>query len=77
MKELNEVGRRFGLRINWKNKTAKSAYSEGGEIQMESSLIAKTPSYLYLGCSMNMENDKLSSWSRAALAAFAPLEEAT
>ena len=81
LKELNEVGRRFGLRINRKKtQFMKNAYSEGEGIQLEGSPIAETSSYVYLGRSMNMENDleeELNRRSRAAWAAFGPLKEAT
>ena len=49
-------------------------------MELEGSPIAETPSYVYLGRSMNMENDledELNRRSRAAWAAFGPLREAT
>ena len=58
MKELNEVGKRFGLRINRiEIQFMKNANSEGERMQLESSDIAYTPSFVYLKSLMNMEND--------------------
>ena len=80
LKELNEAGKRFGLRINRKKtQFMKNAYSEGEGVELEISPIAETPSYVYLGRLMNMENDledELNRRSRAARAAFGPLREA-
>ena len=81
LKELNEAGKKFGLRINRKKtQFMKNAYSEGNGIQLDGSPITETPSYVYLGRSMNMENDleeELNRRSKAAWAAFGPLREAT
>ncbi|KAK6761574.1 hypothetical protein RB195_022589 [Necator americanus] len=58
LNELNEAGKRIGLRINRKKtQFMKNAYYEDGGAQLEGSHIVETSSYLYLGRSMNMEND--------------------
>ncbi|KAK6739910.1 hypothetical protein RB195_008415 [Necator americanus] len=52
----------------------KNAYCKDGGVQLESSRIVETSSYVYLGRSMNMENDlkeELNRRMRAAWAAFA------
>ncbi|KAK6767093.1 hypothetical protein RB195_026502 [Necator americanus] len=57
LNELNEAGKRIGLRINRKKtQFMKNAYCEDGGVQLEGSQIVETPSYVYLGRSMNMEN---------------------
>ena len=58
----------------------KNAYSEGEGMQLEGSLVAESPSYVYLGRSMNIENDlddELIRRSRVAWTVFGPLREAT
>ncbi|KAK6760330.1 hypothetical protein RB195_021706 [Necator americanus] len=58
----------------------KNAYCEDGGTQLEDSQIVETSSYVYLGRSMNMENDlkeEMSRRMRATRAAFAPVREAT
>ncbi|KAK6760972.1 hypothetical protein RB195_022154 [Necator americanus] len=58
----------------------KNNYCEGGGVQLEGSQIVETSSYVYLGRSMNMENDfkeELNRRMRAAWAAFAAVKEAT
>ncbi|KAK6764415.1 hypothetical protein RB195_024663 [Necator americanus] len=58
----------------------KNAYCEDGGVQLEGSQIVETPSYVYLGRSMNMENDLkegLNRRMRAAWAAFEAVREAT
>ncbi|KAK6756506.1 hypothetical protein RB195_014739 [Necator americanus] len=81
LNELNEAGRRIGLRMNRKKtQFMKNAYCEDGGVQLEGSQIVKTSSYVYLGLSMNMENDlkeELNRRIRAAWAAFAAVGEAT
>ncbi|KAK6749833.1 hypothetical protein RB195_002068 [Necator americanus] len=81
LNELNEAGKRIGLRINRKKtQFMKNAYCEDGGVQLEGSQIVETPSYVYLGRSMNMENDlkeELNRRMRAAWAAFAAVREAT
>ncbi|KAK6762716.1 hypothetical protein RB195_023433 [Necator americanus] len=81
LNELNEAGKRIGLRINRKKtQFMKNAYCEDGGVQLEGSQIVETPSYVYLGRSMNMENDlkeKLNRRTRAERAAFASVREAT
>ncbi|KAK6737066.1 hypothetical protein RB195_019643 [Necator americanus] len=81
LNELNEAGKRIGLRINRKNtQFMKNAHCEDGGLQLEGSQIVETPSYVYLGRSMNMENDlkeELNRRMRAASAAFAAVREAT
>ncbi|KAK6734511.1 hypothetical protein RB195_017976 [Necator americanus] len=79
--ELNEVGKRIGLRINRKKtQFMKNAHCEDGGVQLEGFQIVETPSYVYLGRSLNMKNDlneELNKRMRAAWAAFAAVREAT
>ncbi|KAK6736836.1 hypothetical protein RB195_019496 [Necator americanus] len=79
LNELNEAGKRIELRINRKKtQFMKNAYCEDERVQLEGSQIVET--YVYLGRSMNMENDlkeKLNRRMRAAWAAFAAVREAT
>ncbi|KAK6732481.1 hypothetical protein RB195_016703 [Necator americanus] len=81
LNELNEAGKRIGLRINRKKtQFMKNAYCENGGVQFECSQIVETPSYVYFGRSMNMKNDlkeELNRRMRAACAAFAAVREAT
>ncbi|KAK6764292.1 hypothetical protein RB195_024566 [Necator americanus] len=81
LSELNEAGKRIGLRINRKKtQFMKNASCEDGGVQLEGSQIVETPSYVYLGRSMNMKNDlmeELNRRMRAAWAAFATVREAT
>ncbi|KAK6744956.1 hypothetical protein RB195_011582 [Necator americanus] len=81
LNELNEAGKRIGLRINRKKtQFMNNAYCEDGGVQLEGSQIVESPSYVYLGRSMNMENDlkeELNRRMRAAWAAFAAVREAT
>ncbi|KAK6760849.1 hypothetical protein RB195_022061 [Necator americanus] len=81
LNELNEAGKRIGLRINRKKtQFMKNAHCEDGGVQLEGSQIVETPSYVYLGRSMNMENDlkeELNRRMRAAWAAFVAIKEAT
>ncbi|KAK6765491.1 hypothetical protein RB195_025417 [Necator americanus] len=58
----------------------KNAHCEDGGVQLEGPQIVDTPSYVYLGRSMNTENDlkeELNRRIRAAWAAFAAVREAT
>ncbi|KAK6726997.1 hypothetical protein RB195_004977 [Necator americanus] len=58
----------------------KNAYCEDGGVQLEGSQIVETSSYVYLGRSMNIENDlneEVNRRMRAAWAAFAAVREAT
>ncbi|KAK6731318.1 hypothetical protein RB195_007657 [Necator americanus] len=75
VKELDEAGKRIGLRINRKEtETMKNAYCGDEGIQLEGSQIVETLSYVYLGRSMNMENklkEEPNRMTRAAWAAFA------
>ncbi|KAK6743278.1 hypothetical protein RB195_010501 [Necator americanus] len=58
LNELNEAGKRIGLRINRKKtQFMKNAHCEDGGVQLEGPQIVETPSYVYLGRSINMEND--------------------
>ncbi|KAK6767046.1 hypothetical protein RB195_026534 [Necator americanus] len=80
LNDLKEAEKRIGLRIN-KKKTQlmKNAYCEDGAVQLEGSQIVETSSYVYLGRSMNMENDlrkELNRRMRAAWAAFAAVRGA-
>ncbi|KAK6760917.1 hypothetical protein RB195_022112 [Necator americanus] len=76
--ELNEVGKRIGLRINRKKtQFMKNAYCEDEGVQLEGYQIVEILSYVYLGRSMNMENEEeLNRRMRAAWAAFAAVREA-
>ncbi|KAK6762479.1 hypothetical protein RB195_023269 [Necator americanus] len=80
LNELNEAGKKIGLRINRKKtQFMKNAHCEDGGVQLEGSGIVETPSYVYLGRSINMENDlkeELNRRMRAAWAAFALVREA-
>ncbi|KAK6758422.1 hypothetical protein RB195_015939 [Necator americanus] len=81
LNELNEAGKRIGLRINRKKtQFMKNAYSEDGGVQLEGSRIVETSSYIHHERSMNMENDlkeELNRRMRAAWAAVAAVREAT
>ncbi|KAK6733595.1 hypothetical protein RB195_017382 [Necator americanus] len=68
--ELNEAGKRTGLRINRKRtQFMKNGHCEDGGVQLEGSQIVETPSYVYLGRSMNMENDLKEELNRRMRAA--------
>ncbi|KAK6747889.1 hypothetical protein RB195_000847 [Necator americanus] len=70
LNELNEAGKRIGLRINRKKtQFMKKAHCEDGGVQLEGSQIVETPSYVYLGRSMNMENDLKEELNRRMRAA--------
>ncbi|KAK6750233.1 hypothetical protein RB195_002307 [Necator americanus] len=77
LNELNKAEKKIGLRISRKKEQLmKNGYCENEDVQLEGSQIVETSSYIYLGRSMNMENDlkeKLNRRMRAALAAFAPV----
>ncbi|KAK6744254.1 hypothetical protein RB195_011140 [Necator americanus] len=81
LNELNEAGKRIGLRIiRKKTQFMKNTYCEDGGVQLKGSQIVGTLSYVYLGRSMNIENDlkeELNRRMRAAWAAFAAVREAT
>ena len=81
LKELNEAGKQIGLRINrMKTQFMKNPWCEGEEIKLDGSPITETTAYVYLGRSMNMENnmkEEMDRRRRAAWAAFGPLKEAT
>ncbi|KAK6761046.1 hypothetical protein RB195_022203 [Necator americanus] len=81
LSELNEAGKRIGLRINRKKtQFMKNAYCEDGGVQLEGSQIVEGSSFAYLEPSMNMENDlkeERNRRMRAAWAAFAPVREGT
>ena len=75
LNELNEAGKRIGLRINRKKtQFMKNAYCKGG-VQLEGSQIVETSSYVYLRRSMNMENDLKEELNRRMRAAFAAVRE--
>ncbi|KAK6743160.1 hypothetical protein RB195_010430 [Necator americanus] len=58
LKELNEAGKRIGLPINrTKTQFMKNVYCEDEGVQLESSQIVNTSSYLYLARPMSMKND--------------------
>ncbi|KAK6762035.1 hypothetical protein RB195_022940 [Necator americanus] len=70
LNELNEAGKRIGLRINRKKtQFMKNAYCEDEGVQLEGSQIVETSSYVYLGRSMNMENDLKEELNRRMRAA--------
>ncbi|KAK6760801.1 hypothetical protein RB195_022026 [Necator americanus] len=79
LNELNETEKRIGLRINRKKtQFMKNPYCEDGGVQLEGFQIVETSSYVYLGRSMNMENDlkeELNRRMRAAWAAFYEIAE--
>ncbi|KAK6755393.1 hypothetical protein RB195_014017 [Necator americanus] len=81
LNELNEAGKKIGLRINRKKtQFMKNAYCEDRGVQCEGSLIVETSSYVYLRRSMNMENDlkeELNRRMRAPWAAFALVRKVT
>ncbi|KAK6748958.1 hypothetical protein RB195_001522 [Necator americanus] len=81
LNELNETGKRIGLRINRKKtQFMKNAYCEDGGVQLEGSQIIETSSYVYLGRSMNTENDlkeQLNRKMRALWAEFAAVRKWT
>ncbi|KAK6751408.1 hypothetical protein RB195_003042 [Necator americanus] len=78
LNELNEAGKRIGLRINIKKtQFMKNVYCEDGGVQLEGSQIVETSSYVYLGRSMNMENDLKEELNRRMRAAWAAVREAT
>ncbi|KAK6740826.1 hypothetical protein RB195_008964 [Necator americanus] len=81
LNELNEAGKRIGQRINRKTtQFVKNAYCDDGGVQLEGYQIAKTSSCVYLGRSMEIENDLkegLNRRMRAAWATFAAVREAT
>ena len=55
LNELNEAGKKIGLRINRKKtQFMKNPWCEGDEVKLDGSLITETTSYMYLGRSMNM-----------------------
>ena len=70
LKELNEVGKKIGLRINRKKtQFMKNALCEDAEMELEGTPITETSSYVYLGHSMNMENDLREELNRRRRAA--------
>ncbi|KAK6755765.1 hypothetical protein RB195_014262 [Necator americanus] len=79
-----QAGFRQGLscldHIHTVSRVIEKAHCEDGGVQLEGSQIVETPSYEYLGRSMNMENDlkeELNRRMRAAWAAFVAVREAT
>ncbi|KAK6749847.1 hypothetical protein RB195_002076 [Necator americanus] len=74
LSELNEEGKRIGLRINrTKAQLMKNAYCEEGGVQLEGSPIVDSSSYVYLGRSMNMVNyfnEEVNRRMRATWGAF-------
>ncbi|KAK6755594.1 hypothetical protein RB195_014143 [Necator americanus] len=69
------------MRINRKRtQFMKNAYCENGGVQLEGFQIVETSSYVYLGCSMNMESDlkeELNRMMKAVWEVFASIKEAT
>ncbi|WKX88735.1 hypothetical protein Q1695_008393 [Nippostrongylus brasiliensis] len=81
LRELDEAGRKIGLRINRKKtQFMKNSWCDEGHIELDGSPIAETKYYVYLRRSMNMDNDmkeELIRRRRAAWSAFGSLKEAT
>ncbi|KAK6752024.1 hypothetical protein RB195_003444 [Necator americanus] len=82
LNELNEAGKKMGLRVNRKKRQfMKKAYCKDGGVQIEGSQIVETSSYVYFGRStMNMENDlkeELNRRMRIAWATFTAVRELT
>ncbi|KAK6726724.1 hypothetical protein RB195_004815 [Necator americanus] len=70
LNELNETGKRIGLRIKRKKtQFMMNADCEDGGVQLGGSQIVETSSYVYLGRSMNMENDLKEELNRRMRAA--------
>ena len=80
LNELNEAGKKIGLRINRKKtQFMKNQWCTDEKMEMDGSSIEETTSYVYLGRLMNMENkmmEELNRRKRAAWAAFGRLKEA-
>ncbi|WKY12960.1 hypothetical protein Q1695_004071 [Nippostrongylus brasiliensis] len=71
LRELDEAGRKIGLRINRKKTPfMKNSFCDGGHIELDGSPIAETKSYAYLGRSMNMDNDMKEELIRRRRAAW-------
>ncbi|WKY00652.1 hypothetical protein Q1695_015016 [Nippostrongylus brasiliensis] len=81
LRELDKARRKIGLRINRKKtQFMKNSWCDEGHIELDGSPIAETKSNVYLGRSMNMDNDmkeELIRRRRAAWSAFGSLKEAT
>ncbi|XGW11186.1 hypothetical protein V3C99_012578 [Haemonchus contortus] len=81
--ELNKAGKKVGLRMRinqTKTQFMKNAWADVGQIKIDGTPIKETSSYVYLGRSMNMDNDmreELVRRQKAAWAAFRPLKEVT
>ncbi|WKY12382.1 hypothetical protein Q1695_003734 [Nippostrongylus brasiliensis] len=74
LRELDEAGRKIGLRINRKKtQFMKNSWCDEGHIELDGSPIAETKSYLYLGRSMNMDNDMKEELIRRRSAALVSL----
>ncbi|VDM64655.1 unnamed protein product [Angiostrongylus costaricensis] len=70
--ELNEAGKKTGLRINRKKTQFMiNPWCEGEKIELDGSLIAEATSYVYLRRSMNMENNINEEPDRRSRAAWA------
>ncbi|VDP12319.1 unnamed protein product [Heligmosomoides polygyrus] len=80
LKELNEAGMKIGLRITRKKtQFMKNVWCEGDNINIDGSLLTGAISYVYLGRSINIDNDKKEELSRrrkAAWSAYGSLKEA-
>ena len=78
LKELNEVGKKIGLRINRKKtRFMKNTLCEDAEMHLEGTPIMESFSCVYLGRSMNMENDLREELNRRRRGAWAALQSAT
>lgn len=80
LKELYEAGTKIGLRINReRTQFMKNVWCEGDNINIDGSLLTGAISYVYLGRSINIDNDKKEELSRrrkAAWSAYGSLKEA-
>ncbi|VDM76137.1 unnamed protein product [Strongylus vulgaris] len=80
LKGLNEVRKRIGLRPSRKKTPfMKNAFYKEQEMDLYGSPVTETSSYVYLGRSINMENDLKEELNKAksSLGHLRPLEEAT
>nr|CDJ80268.1 endonuclease-reverse transcriptase [Haemonchus contortus] len=79
--ELNKAGKKVGLQINrTKTQIMKNAWADEAQIKIDGTPIQETSHYVYLGRSMNINNDmreELVRRQKAAWVAFEPLKEFT
>uniref|UniRef100_A0A7I4YY68 Lipoprotein n=1 Tax=Haemonchus contortus TaxID=6289 RepID=A0A7I4YY68_HAECO len=77
--ELSEAGKKMGL---WINQTQPELMkdADGGKIKIDGTPVKENSSYVYLGRSINANNDmreEVVRRQKAALAASGPLKEVT